>query len=76
MFSLLFTPIGRYAVIAVAVLIILGGIYFKIRADAVAEIEAAATADVLRRTENAVRAGDSLKLSPDRLRDPDSNERD
>jgi len=75
-FSLLFTPIGRYAVIAVAVLIILGGIYFKIRADAVAEIEAAATADVLRRTENAVRAGDSLKLSPDRLRDPDSNERD
>lgn len=76
MFSLLFTPIGRYAAISVAVLIILGGIYFKIRADAVAEIEAAATADVLRRTENAVRASDSLKLSPDRLRDPDRNERD
>ena len=76
MFSLLFTPIGRYAVIGAAILIILGGIYFKIRADAVADIEVAAQADVLRRTENAIRSGDSLKLTPDRLREPDSNERD
>jgi hypothetical protein len=75
-FSLLFTPIGRYAANAVAVLIILGGINIKIRADAVAEIEAAATADVLKRTQNAIRAGDSLNLSPDRVRDPDRNERD
>ena len=76
MFSLLFTPFGRYIAIAVAILVILGGIYLKIQADAVAEIEAAATADVLKRTQNAIRAGDAIKLTPDRLRDPDRNERD
>ena len=76
MFSLLFTPIGRYAAIAVAVLAILFGIYVKIQDDAVAQIEASATMDRLRRTENALRASDSLKLTPDRLREPDSNERD
>lgn len=76
MFSLLFTPFGRYIAIAVAILVILGGIYLKIQADAIAEIEAEATADVLKRTQNAIRAGDAIKLTPDRLRDPDRNERD
>lgn len=76
MFSILFTPIGRYAFIAALILVVLGSVYFKIKADAVAEIEAAATADVLKRTQNAVRAGDALNLSPDRLREPDRNERD
>ena len=75
-FSLLFTPFGRYIAIAVAILVILGGIYLKIQADAIAEIEAEATADVLKRTQNAIRAGDAIKLTPDRLRDPDRNERD
>jgi high-affinity K+ transport system ATPase subunit B len=75
-FSILFTPIGRYAFIAALILVILGSVYFKIRADAVAEIEATATADVLRRTQDALRAGDSIKLTPDRLREPDRNERD
>ena len=76
MFSLLFTPIGRYAFIAALILVVLGSVYFKIRADAVAEIEAAATADVLKRTQDALRAGDSIKLTPDRVREPDRNERD
>ncbi len=58
MFSLLFTPLGRYLAIAALVVAILGGAYLKIRADAVAEIEAAATADALRRTSDAIRAGD------------------
>jgi hypothetical protein len=75
-FSLLFTPIGRYAFLAALILVVLGGAYLKIRADAVAEVEAAATADLLKRTEDAIRAGDSLKLTPDRVRDPDRNERD
>jgi high-affinity K+ transport system ATPase subunit B len=75
-FSLLFTPIGRYAFIAALILVVLGSVYFKIRADAVAEIEAAATADVLKRTQDALRAGDSIKLTPDRVREPDRNERD
>jgi len=74
-FSLLFTPLGRYLAIGAVVVMVLGGIYFKIRADAVAEIEAAALADALRRTENAVNAGSAVDVRPDRLRDADPNER-
>lgn len=75
-FSLLFTPVGRYAIMAFIAVVVLSGVYFKIRADAMAEIEAAATADVLRRTRNAVGASDALNLSPDRVRDPDQHRRD
>lgn len=76
MFSLLFTPIGRYIALAILVIGVLGGVYTKIRHDAVAEIEAAASADVLRRTQNAVRAGDAVDLSADGLRKSDPNARD
>ena len=75
-FSLLFTPLGRYAVMAFIAIAVLSGVYYKIRRDAVAEIEAAATADVLRRTRNAVGASDALDLSPDRVRDADQHRRD
>lgn len=76
MFSLLFSPIGRYVAIGALVLVALVGIYAKIRADAVAEIEAAATADAIRRMENAVRAGDAVGTSPDKLRQSDGHSRD
>lgn len=76
MFSLLFTPVGRYAIMGVIIVMTLTGVYYKIRRDAVAEIEAAATADVLRRTRNAVDAADALDLSPDRVREPDKHCRD
>jgi len=75
-FSLLFTPVGRYFIIALLVLGLTGSVYYKVRRDAVAEVEAAATADVLRRTQNAVGASDALDLSPDRVRDPDKHRRD
>ena len=75
-FSLLFTPVGRYAIMAFIAIVVLSGVYFKIRADAAAEVKAAATADVLRRTQNAVGASDALDLSPDRVRDPDKHRRD
>jgi hypothetical protein len=74
-FSLLFTPLGRYLAIGAAVVIILGGVYMKIRADAVAELEAAALADALRRTQNAINAGGAVDVRPERLRDDDPNER-
>ena len=76
MFSLLFTPVGRYLAMAAAVVVVLGGIYFKIRADAIAEVEAAAMADVLRRTQNAVTAGDAVDVSPDGLLKSDGHRRD
>ena len=75
MFSLLFTPVGRYLAMAAAVVVVLGGIYFKIRADAIAEVEAAAMADVLRRTQNAVTAGDAVDVTPDGLLKSDGHKR-
>jgi hypothetical protein len=75
-FSLLFTPIGRYLAMAVAVVIALGGVYFKIRADAIAEVEAAAMSDAMRRMENAVNAGDNVDVSAAGVRKPDGNRRD
>jgi hypothetical protein len=74
-FSLLFTPMGRYLAIGSAVVIVLSGVYFKIRADAVAELEAASLAQALRRTENAINAGSAIDVRPERLRDDDPNER-
>ena len=76
MFSLLFTPIGRYAIIAVIVVLTLSGVYFKIRADAIAEVEAMAVADALRRTQDAIRAGDAVDVSPDGLLKSDGHRRD
>lgn len=75
-FSLLFTPVGRYVAIGVAIFVILGGVYYKIRSDAIAEVEAAATTDAIRRMENAVRAGDNAGIGPDRLLQNDGHRRD
>lgn len=76
MFSLLFTPLGRYIAIGGIIVMVMLGAYWKIRADAVAEVEAAATADVLRRTQNAIRAGDAVDTSPDSLLKSDEHRRD
>ena len=76
MFSLLFTPLGRYAIFGMLALVLTTCVYFKIRSDAIAEVEAAAAADVLRRTQNAVNAGDSVDTSPDGLLKSDGHRRD
>jgi hypothetical protein len=76
MIAFLLTPIGRYVAIGVITLVAAYGIYSKIRANAVAEIEAAATTDVLRRTQNAIHAGDNVNVSSERLREPDGHSRD
>ena len=64
MFSLLLTPVGRYVVFALAAVVLVFSTYMKIRSDAIAGVEAAATADALRRTENAITAGDAVDTSP------------
>ena len=76
MFNLLFTPLGRYLMMAVAAIVVLSGVYFKIRTDAIAGVEAAANADALRRIGNAVNAGDAVDTSPDRVRNSDGHRRD
>ena len=76
MFSLLLTPIGRYVAFALAAVVLVFSTYMKIRSDAVAGVEAAATADALRRTENAVTAGDAVDTSPGGLLKSDGHKRD
>ena len=76
MFSLLFTPLGRYIAIAGVVLLALVGAYVKIRSDAIAEIEAKATADALGRVQDAVRAGDAVDTSSGGLLQNDGHRRD
>ena len=76
MIGLLFSPLGRYILIGGAVLMVLGGVYLKIRSDAIAEVQAAATADALKRVQNAITAGDSAAVSPDRLLESDGHRRD
>ena len=76
MIAFLFTPLGRYIMIGGLIIVALGGVYVKIRADAVAEIEAAATADALKRVQNAITSGDNAAVSPDRLLESDGHRRD
>lgn len=76
MFSLLFSPLGKYVAILMLVIGLTSCVYFKIRADAIAEVEAQATADALRRTQDAIRAGDAADVSPDGLLKSDGHRRD
>ena len=76
MIALLLSPLGRYLLIGGILVLALGGWYLKVRSDAKAEVEAAAQADALRRTQDAIRAGDSIDVRPDRLRESDRNSRD
>ena len=76
MIAFLLTPIGRYIAAGAVIIAVLFGVYLKIKSDAVAEMEAAAKADILRRTQNAVRAGDSVDNSDSGLLKPDRNRRD
>lgn len=76
MFSVLFTPIGRYSVIImVGIALCMYGIH-RIKEDAIAGVEAAANADALRRVQNAVRAGDAVDTSPGGLLKSDGHRRD
>ena len=76
MFSIFLTPIGRYAIlIMVGISLCMYGIH-RIKEQAIAEIEAKATADALRRTQDAVRAGDAVDITPDGLLKSDGHKRD
>ena len=76
MISLLFSPLGRYITIGGGILVILVGIYLKIRADAVEGMKARAQSDIIERTKDALDAANTVNLNPERLRDNDGNRRD
>ena len=76
MIALLFSPLGRYIVLGGVALVALLTAYLWIRADAVSDYEARATSDALERVQGAHRAGESVDISPERLRDNDGHRRD
>ena len=76
MIALLFSPLGRYILIGGLVIVALGGVYVKIRSDAINEVKAQATSDALKRTQDAIAAGDAAAVSPDRLLQNDGHRRD
>ena len=76
MIALLFTPLGRYITIGGGILVVLFGVYLKIRADAVEDLKAKAQADIIERTKDALDAASSVDLTPERLRDTDGHRRD
>lgn len=75
MIAFLFSPIGRWIAGVGAILLILGGFYVKVRLDAERRIEARGIKDTLTRTQDAIRAGDSVDVSPDGLRSDDGYRR-
>ena len=71
MIPFLFTPIGRYIALGAIAIAVVGGLYWKIRSDAI-EYERARRAQIeLERLRDAIIAGDSVDVSPDGLRNPD-----
>lgn len=76
MIALLFTPLGRYITIGGGILVVLFGVYFKIKADAVEDMKAKAQADIIERTKDALEAASSVDLNLERLRESDGHRRD
>lgn len=74
--ALLLTPVGKYLAATFVVVMLWGAVYVKIRSDAVREVAAQSTADSLERTQDAIAAGDSVDVSPERLLENDGNRRD
>jgi len=75
MIAFLFSPIGRWMAGIGAILLILGGFYVKVRLDAESRVEAKGNRESLTRTQDAVRAGDNVDVSPDGLRADDKYRR-
>ncbi len=76
MIGLLVSPITKYVLGAALLLTVSGGIYVKIREDAVNAEKARATSDALKRTQDAIAAGDAAAVGPDRLLENDGHRRD
>lgn len=72
----LLSPIGRFVAALGAVLTAIAAIYAKGRSDGKDKVEAEAKEDALRRTQDAVSAGDAVSRDPSRLRESDGFRRD
>lgn len=70
------SPVWRWAAGVAFVLAAVTGAYVQGRIDGVAAAENRLLRDSLRRVEDALRAGDRLRLDGERLRDNDGHRRD
>jgi hypothetical protein len=74
--SYLISPVGRYLAVAALAMMVLGTVYVKIRSDAISETIALSDKEALRRTQDAIAAGDSVDVSPERLLEDDGHRRE
>jgi len=70
------SPIGRYVGIFLAVVAILGGVYWKIRSDAQDDFQKDIMRDSIERITDAIRRGDAVRTDPDSLLKDDGHCRD
>ena len=76
MIGLLISPFARYIAVGVLLVAMVGVVYVKIRSDAVEADRARLTSDALKRTQDAIAAGDNAVVNPDRLLEDDGHRRD
>ena len=76
MIAFLLTPVAKYVAATFVVVMLFGAVYVKISSDAVRKAAAQSTIDALKRTQDAIAAGDSVDVSPERLLENDGNRRD
>lgn len=76
MIALFLSPIARYVAMGVLLVALIGGVYVKIRSDAIEAEHSRLTSDALKRTQDAIRSGDNAAITPDRLLEDDGHRRD
>jgi len=76
MITWLLSPIGRWLAAAGGIVLTILTIYGKGRRDARQKLEAKNNEDILRRTQDALAAGDSISRDPSKLREDDGYRRD
>lgn len=76
MIGLIFSPLGRYIILGGLLTLIIAGAYAKIKSEAVVNVRAQATADALKRVQDAITAGDAAAVNSDRLLEDDGHRRD
>jgi len=73
---LLFSPIGKIVTAVLLAVILAGGLYMRVKSDAEANLRSRLQAEELKRLGDAVRAGDAVDVSGDRLLADDGHRRD
>ena len=76
MIALILSPLTRYIMLGGLALMLIGSFYVKIRSDAIEAEQARLTSDALKRTRDAIAAGDNAAVTPDRLLEDDGHRRD